>query len=401
MNYGLNQNQYNVANFQNVPSPEIKREILAFPATGVPSFGNITSTYCTLTSPAVVEDAIIELGLNAVTFTGLTGFANVSSLVPANLAILTTEIIIGGTSFQLIRAQENHIKQQLFCSDEKRMLLNNAVGNYASATQRYTMNASANKYYVNLWSIFQESKPFIPAGTIIEIKTTFDTTANIFNPGTASGTWTGTASISSVVCYLKTVRYKDPAQSNLLANSLRLKPIVSLYNDTKFQPFVSQIVSAGVAFSNQLTQITGKVNFIYFTIQNTSSMTGMNMINYQPITSFTINGNDGSPIHGVAIPSNLALLTIGSDNTGSTYLSETATGLTNNNAYVYMYSFSLCRQIGQRFTLRDTLISFTQRWHTSCPQSVKKHVRPSHTQHFAKSCDTSAPSANSLSYLFL
>jgi hypothetical protein len=90
-----------------------------------------------------------------------------------------------------------------------------------------------------------------------------------------------------------------------------------------------------------LTPLTGHCNYLFFTVRQSSTISGDNYFNYLPITNFALlDATSTNIVGGQAIPNAMALLYLGREWTKSSYLSETALSTNNNNANVYLWSFS-------------------------------------------------------------
>jgi hypothetical protein len=100
-------------------------------------------------------------------------------------------------------------------------------------------------------------------------------------------------------------------------------------------------VNSGVASTTLvLNNIVGNVPFLFFTVKQTSLLYKDGYFQFTPITNFAILDNTSTNIvGGQALPSTLVLNLLSKDWCESSYLQETALGLTNNNSYVYLYSF--------------------------------------------------------------
>ena len=97
-----------------------------------------------------------------------------------------------------------------------------------------------------------------------------------------------------------------------------------------------------------MTPFVGSVSHLIFVVRystnpliNTVPNNQDGYFAFNPITNFSILDNSSMNITaGQVINSQYALLFLNKDWCQSSYTSETALGIVNNNAYVYMYSFS-------------------------------------------------------------
>ena len=75
---------------------------------------------------------------------------------------------------------------QLFNFDEQRTLINIGCGVYSNTTQRATLAATANTYYVDLWNYFQQGHiPILSQNDDVQIRVYMDSLANNAVTGTA------------------------------------------------------------------------------------------------------------------------------------------------------------------------------------------------------------------------
>ena len=117
------------------------------------------------------------------------------------------------------------------------------------------------------------------------------------------------------------------------------KPFHYRFQETRFGQFT---VQAGVLSTNiVLTPIVGRVSYLHFTVRPATGLTQDLADVFLPVVSFSILDSTSTNITGgQVVNSAMALQILHKDWIQSSYSSETATGVVNNNAYVYMYSFS-------------------------------------------------------------
>jgi hypothetical protein len=115
---------------------------------------------------------------------------------------------------------------------------------------------------------------------------------------------------------------------------MAVSPHHYLFNEMRYG---TTTIAAGASSVNWvLSSIVGPVSYLFFTVRNTSSMTGTGQYSFNQITSFSIlDSTSTNIVGGQDLGNNLCLYILNKDWTVSTYSTESA-----NNAYAYLYSFS-------------------------------------------------------------
>ena len=238
-----------------------------------------------------------------------------------------------------VYANQQFISNQLFNFDEQRNLINLGCGAYNNTTQRATLAASANSYYVDLWNYFQQGHlPILHQKDDLQVRIYMDTLANNAITGTATLTASPISTINSCNLIAKVTRLQPSDISNRL-KSIQSRPEHYKFNELRYGTFA---INSGVSQTSiVLTPLTGHCNYLFFTVRPTASITGEGYYNYTAISNFALlDGTSTNIVGGQAIPSAMALLYLGRDWSKSSYLSETALSTTNNGANVYLWSFS-------------------------------------------------------------
>ena len=165
-----------------------------------------------------------------------------------------------------------------------------------------------------------------------------DSLANNAVTGTAVLSTGPTSVINSCNLIAKVTRLQASIDTNRL-RSIQARPEHYKFNELRYGTFA---VNSGVSSTSiVLTPLTGQCNYLFFTLRPTASITGEGYFNYTALTNFAIlDGTSTNIVGGQAIPNAMALLYLGRDWSKSSYLSETALNTTNNNANVYIWSFS-------------------------------------------------------------
>jgi hypothetical protein len=154
-----------------------------------------------------------------------------------------------------------------------------------------------------------------------------------------AGTGTAAATINSVNLLTRVTRLRDGEVACIRKSLAAAKALTYRFNDLKQQSYT---VNSGVSSTNiVLSAVTGPVSYLIFVVRPVASLTGNSAFAFTALTSFELLNSSGQNfVGGQSISNSEALLIIGNRCSKSSYLSETALGVTNNAANVYIYSFS-------------------------------------------------------------
>ena len=115
-------------------------------------------------------------------------------------------------------------------------------------------------------------------------------------------------------------------------------PTTYLFSDIKTQSFIAQ--SSITSFTGVLSNITGKVQALYFVVRPTTGLTGDNAFSFTEISQFEIrNGGSQNIIGGSPIKSTFNQAIQSAAWLKTWYLNDSYTGV--SNSYVYVYAFSI------------------------------------------------------------
>ena len=331
----VNKHGHNVAHSQHINVPHMKHESIIIPSTSAPTWGgyfviDFRERNC------ILHDLVLQFNVSA-----LTGYTATNSTspryTPAYFWFSRIELVQNNNV--IVNANQQFISNQLFNFDEQINLINLGCGAYNNTTQRATLAASANSYYVDLWNYFQQGHlPILHQKDDVQVRIYMDTLANNAITGTATLTASPISTINSCNLIAKVTRLQSSDISNRL-KSIQSRPEYYKFNELRFGTFA---VNSGVSQTSiVLTPLTGHCNYLFFTVRPTASITGEGYYNYTAISNFALlDGTSTNIVGGQAIPSAMALLYLGRDWSKSSYLSETALSTTNNGANVYLWSFS-------------------------------------------------------------
>lgn len=307
----------------------LKSETVIIPSTNVPSFGS-QFVIDVRELNVLVHSLTLQFNLSAITV------MTSGMFVPTQHFINHIDYVQNGNIIDTYYPLDQFLQQQLFQRDEDRLISNTASGLYSSTAQRITMASAANAYYLPLNDFFKQAKmiPMLENCHNLQLRVFLNPLADI-----TSGTGTATASITSVNLLAKVTRLREEEANALKMEMFQKKFLHFKFNDLKTQAFT---VNSGVTSTNLvLSAITGPISHIMFVVRPTASLTGNSAFAFTAINQYELLNSSGQNfIGGQPIVNSQALLMIGNEVSKSSYLSETALGLTNNNANVYVYSFS-------------------------------------------------------------
>jgi len=272
----VNKHGHNVAHSQHINVPHMKHESIIIPSTSAPSWGgyfviDFRERNC------VLHDLILQF--NASALTGYTG-TNATSprYTPAYFWFSRIELVQNNNVIDTIYANQQFISNQLFNFDEQRNLINLGCGAYNNTTQRATLAASTNSYYVDLWNYFQQGHlPILSQKDDLQIRIYMDTLANNAVTGTATLTSSPISTINSCNLIAKVSRLQPQDISNRLS-FIYSNPEHYKFNELRYGTFA---VNTGVSSTSiVLTPITGHCNYLFFTVRQTSTISGDNYFNY-------------------------------------------------------------------------------------------------------------------------
>ena len=211
--------------------------------------------------------------------------------------------------------------------------------------------------------------PLLTNNSDIQLRVYMDSASNQINQSTLTGTGVSTINSCNVIC--KITRLDQITAQNTLA-TLSKSPFHHLFHDLRFGQFNILNSTASTALSAQivLTPIVGKIAMLYFFLRPVDKVTGLNQLKFTPITSYSIlDSTSTNIVGGQDILNSVHLNYLSLFNCQSSYVQEIASGITDNSANVYCYSFSSdpieCIKTGQllgsrQFTGNESLkINFT------------------------------------------
>jgi hypothetical protein len=333
----VNKQGLNLTSSQHINLPQMKHESIIIPSTSAPTWGgyfviDFRERNC------ILHDLVLQFNVSALTgYTATNGTS--PRYTPAYFWFSRIELVQNNNVIDTIYPNQQFLSNQLFNFDEQRTIINLGCGAYNNTTQRATLAASANSYYVDLWNYFQQGHlPILSQKDDLQIRIYMDSLANNAVTGTATLTASPISTINSANLIARVTRLQSSDITNRL-RSISARPEHYKFNELRYGTFA---VNSGVSSTSiVLTPLTGQCNYLFFTVRPTASIVGDGYFSYTAISNFALlDGTSTNIVGGQAIPNAMALLYLGRDWSKSSYLSETALSTTNNNANVYIWSFS-------------------------------------------------------------
>jgi len=327
----INHQGLNIPASQDTHVPHhLKHEIVVVPSTSSPAWG---SYFVFDFKEKALTLHKIAIQFNVSPITGLTSTTDVR-YTSAYGWFTRIEIVQNNQVIDTIYPDAQFILNNVFHYDEDRAYLNNASGHYASVSQRVALAATTSNYYVDLWTYFNQAHPdLLYPKDDIQLRVYLDTFQNNF-AGTGTGTAISKINFANLLCSVTRLN-SDVNSSKLFHLSKQVHH--HKFNETRYATYA--LNNTGTSYTVVLNAIVGKVSFLIFVIRP-SSFSGDDWLKFSALSQFSILDSTSTNITGgQPVLSELALGLYAKEFAKSSYLSETARGLVNNNANVYFYSF--------------------------------------------------------------
>ena len=146
-NHRKSKHGLNLHHSQHVDIPKMKHETVIVPENNVPVWGSYFIIDFKEKS-VLLHD--IALQFNVSPITGFTNANNYSHFAPSIFFFQRIELVLGNNIIDTIYPLNIFAHTQLFYDDQQRTMINNAMGNYASQSQRYNLSSQSSSYYLNL-----------------------------------------------------------------------------------------------------------------------------------------------------------------------------------------------------------------------------------------------------------
>ena len=276
------------------------------------------------------------VGFQLPAITGVTGGSG-AYYTPADFLWDRIEITwSGGNVVQNLYGDANFIQNQLFRTDESRLINNVTMGDYKTTANRITRSGATNYWWSNIKSIFNEVHfPQLTGGHEFTIKFFMNSAVDCINLN--GGTGTPISVIQNAILYAR-VSTIDGNNVNVgIANLQKSIPMKYMYNDVKQARFN---VASGVSTSSHtLSQITGNISTLFFVVRPDSTYNKDGNFAFKEILDFSLLDSSNTNISGGSVvPSDIAISQLGKWWSQSSYLAEALNG--TSSSFVYMWSWS-------------------------------------------------------------
>lgn len=301
-------------------------ETVQTPSSSQPSFGGqFTLDYKTKGTEVFSADLVFNLSQ-------LTGTGSLR-LVPSYFFPDHIDLIQDGAIVETIYPWVDFLNQQAYTEDPDRISMNIATGIYSSTAQRTTL-ASANNSYVlplKFYFTYGASLPVIDDGHCFQLRVYMNPLSSL-TPATNP-----VCTIQSVNLLTKVVYLRDKEVEHRKMEVYK-RPLHLKYPERKT---MSATVQSGVSSASVvLTGLNGRFSHLMFVVRPVTGLTGENQYAFTQLASYAIMNSGSTNIVG-GVPITHSLQAYYNKNwTLSSYCSENALGLNNNNANVYIYSFA-------------------------------------------------------------
>ena len=311
-------------------NPNIRHETLIVPASSIPAFGSYF-TVDIRERNMLNHNITLQFVTSPVVGTNLVGCFN-----PAWFWFTRVEVVQGSDVVDTYYNTQQFVLNQMLEYDEDRLSINNAAENYASTAQRTSLSSQTanNTVYCNLRTYFDQAKiASLTDCHNVQLRVYMDTLPNIFN--VVSGTLIS-CSLLSCTAFCRVTRL-DMNSASLRLEDMRVKKNHSVIHDTRYGTYTAPV---GVTSTTiVLSAIVGNVAALFFTVR--PSIVGANAFNFTQLANFSILDSASTNIvGGSALPASFAANILNKDWMKSSYNTETSFGTNNQNANVYMWSFS-------------------------------------------------------------
>ena len=312
----------------------VKGETLIVNSSTAPMW-NSSHTFNLCEKGIALNDITLKLELPPLSGTNL-----VATYVPGQYMIDHINILYNGQIVDTLWADDLFLKMQLYSLDCDRLTSNMGSGLYSSSAQRLaniSSQTTSNIVLVPLRCFVNSIHPNILVDAHnIQLTVYMNTQLNSLD--ITSGTLTQNNNIISSTLICKIVRLPVNEVAVRLKTMAQMKKFDNIFHSTIVSNFVAQagVTSSTFVLSNLMNANVAQLFFVVRT-----SKVGSSQFNFLKIASLNIlDGSSNSLVGGAPLPSSYLANIVNRDLTTSSYNSETSFGTNNQNANVYIHSFS-------------------------------------------------------------
>ena len=254
----------------------LKTEYIVIPSQSAPSFGAQFTIFLNQTS-LFLHDIVLNFNTNGVQTTlssGASFINNSPRLNPSPFWIQKVEIKMGSQVIETLYDLDIFEHIQLWSPDEKdRLFLNDASGLYSSSLDRYNLSNATSDWYVPLKCFVNQCHiPILSLGHQIQLNIYMQPLSTVLYTDISGGTLTSSScTINSCNAICRITRMTQQVINDTTQMLMKM-PTTYLFSDVKYQSFVAQ---SGIStFTGVLSNITGKLQALYFVVRPTTGLTG-------------------------------------------------------------------------------------------------------------------------------
>ena len=332
-NARVNLNGYNVSLSQSVSlDSSLKNEVLQIASSSIPSWGS-AFTFQMKEKNINFHDCAIQLVSSAVTATGtLTG-----AYLPGYFFIDKIETNSNGINLITETGRGLFIRSNCQLDNEDRAGSNLNAGMYDSLAQRTLLSSqtTTNTHIICLTNLISQLKlNLLNNAHNLDIKVTLANFSDIFV--VTSGTLVSSTILSATMICTVTRLNQSTVMNRL--NHMASNPYIINGHDVVTTTYV---VNSGVsAVTIPLTSFNGDLSHFYFNVRlNATAYTGLNLMTFVPISSYSLNDSSGTTISGI-ITHPIATM-LNKNYVQSSIYTENYLSSNNQNMNLYMYSHSV------------------------------------------------------------
>ena len=332
-NARINLNGYNVSLSQSVSlDSNLKNEILQISSSSIPVWGS-AFTFQMKEKNINFHDYAIQFISSAISGTGtITG-----AYVPAFYFIDRIETNSNGINLITETGRELMIRANCQLDNEDRSGVNLNAGAYDSLAQRTPLSSqtTTNTHIVGLTNLISQIKlNLLNNAHNLDIKVTMANFSDIFV--VTSGTLVSSTILSATLICTVTRLNQSTVMQRL--NHMVASPYIMNGHDVVT---TTSIVNLGVSsVAIPLTSFNGDISHFYFNVRlNSTAYTGLNLMTFIPITSFTLNDSSGTTVSGNITHAMSTLLN--RNYVQSSLYTENYLSVNNQNMNLYFYSHSI------------------------------------------------------------
>ncbi len=317
------------------------RQTLVFPASTIGQFGsNQFSIWIRNSGNFRIHEIILQFQCSALSITGTDPSGNYPNMSPCPFWVQKYDIRVGGVSIEGQRLDfDQFVLNQILNTDEERLAVNYAMGDYLSDASRLTQSSSQSDYYLPLKCFVSECNyPLINQNLELEIQLTLAQLANVANLA-SSGQSAPNITINAINALVHCTMLPTNIVNNMTTTLSSAKGGIHTFHRLVQQSYPFNSTGTAV-IPMTLNGIVGPIEFLYFVVRPISSLTNEGAwTSALPISSFYINNSSGQNIvGGTPVYCRELQLVLGKHWSLSSFFTEHYSGANASNVYLYSWS---------------------------------------------------------------